>query len=86
MTDYKLVPELAISESGFLFLTTSGETFTANPVAREILIALQAGKDAGEILAALLRDYDVELQEAERDLHDFVAQLRLHGLVTAVSA
>jgi hypothetical protein len=82
MSPQKLASQLAISESGFLFLTTTGETFTANPVAREILLALQATRDESEILAMIQRDYDVDPTTAERDLRDFMAQLDMHGLLT----
>lgn len=82
MTDAKLSPNLAISESGFLFLPTTGETFTTNGTGRDVLAALQAGKSEQEIVNLLVEQYDADAATAARDVRDFIARLTEYHLIT----
>ena len=82
MTTMKLVKNLAVSESGFLFLPTTGETFTVNEIGREVLAALQTGKVETEIVSMLTERYDVEPNAVVHDVRDFLSQLGQHHLLT----
>lgn len=76
------VPEsLAVSDSGFLFLASTGETFTLNQIGKEIFTLLKEGKSLGMIKEALLAEYDVDEKTFERDLDDFLHQLSHYKLV-----
>ena len=77
----KLNESLALSESGFIFLPTTGETFTANEVGRVVLHAMQEGKNEAEILKVLLKEFEVEEAILEKDIPDFIAQLKQYNLV-----
>jgi hypothetical protein len=78
----KLLRSIALSESGFVFLPTTGETFTVNEQGRIILQALQSGKSHAEIVQSLVQDYNADIATISRDLEDFITQLRRFQLVT----
>jgi PqqD family protein of HPr-rel-A system len=82
MSDVKLTRNLALSESGFVFLPTTGETFTANETGRMVLAGLQSGKSEAEILQSLHEEFDADPAAIERDVSDFITQLREYRLLS----
>jgi hypothetical protein len=77
-----VVPEsLAVSESGFLFLGSTGETFTLNAIGKEIFTMLKEGKSGSVIKEAIHSEYDVDEKTLERDVDDFLNQLKSFKLV-----
>lgn len=72
----QLRKNIATSESGFLFNPATGDSFSANPLASEILAQLREGRSAADIKRGVLERYDVEASTLERDWDDFVLQLR----------
>lgn len=79
---YIQVPKnLAISESGFLFSPSSGESFTMNEFGVWIFKLLQSGKSKDEIVDAIISEYDIDQKHAEFDLEDFLIQLDKFSLI-----
>ncbi|MDY0343541.1 MAG: PqqD family protein [Lentimicrobium sp.] len=76
----KINKDLAISENGFLFNPATGESFTANPMAFEIISMLKEGQRSEKIIEWATQHYLVEKSTVEKDLHDFFGLLRLHQL------
>lgn len=76
-----LSPSLAMSENGFLFLPTTGETFTVNELGKLILKYLQEGKNQQSIIDAITEEYDVDADDLQRDIVDFMSQLKQFQLV-----
>lgn len=77
-----LVPEsLAVSDSGFLFLASTGETFTLNEIGKEIFKMLQGGDTREAIEQKILELYDVERPTFVRDFDDFINQLSSFKLI-----
>lgn len=76
----KINKDLAISENGFLFNPATGESFTANPMAFEIIRLLKEEQSSEKIIEWATRHYIVDKSTAEKDLHDFFGMLRLHQL------
>ncbi|SMP04266.1 PqqD family protein, HPr-rel-A system [Desulfurobacterium pacificum] len=74
---------LAINDEGFIFDPETGNSYTVNEVGLFILKQLKEGKGESEILDALVENYEVEREEAEKDLIDFLEQLRLMGILEA---
>ena len=60
MSSTQISTSLAVSENGFLFLPTTGETFTVNETGRFILRRLQEGREQQEIISSLIDEFDVE--------------------------
>jgi hypothetical protein len=80
MDKLKINPGLAISDNGFLFQSSTGETFTANLIGVKILNELKADRSVEEIKKLLLDEYDVEEDRLEKDLNDFLTQLKSFNL------
>jgi Coenzyme PQQ synthesis protein D (PqqD) len=72
---------LAVSREGFAFDPTTGESYTMNPTAAQAMAVLAGGGSAGMAAAALAKDYEIPLAEAERDIADFVSRLKQFGLL-----
>ncbi len=77
----KLNSNLAVSDSGFLFNPTNGDSFSMNPVATEIIMLLKAGKSVEQVKTTLLDKYDVDKAMLERDMDEFIFELRDFKLV-----
>ena len=74
---------LAINDEGFIFDPETGNSFTVNSTGLFIIKLLKEGKSVEEIIEALTQEFEVDREEAMRDVTDFIEQLRLLGLVEA---
>lgn len=94
MTDAQRLKDLAVSDSGFVFDPFTGETYSVNATGTAILRALLAGEDRQAIRQRLEHHFDLADNETpprndsemrgldlERDLDDFLRQLRGHRLI-----
>ncbi len=81
MDKLNISPNLAISDNGFLFLSTTGETFTVNEIAKTILKEIKNGNDYKSIFKRLLNEYDIDEKTLEKDLADFINQLNIYNLI-----
>ena len=77
----KLKKNIAISESGFVFDPSSGDSFSLNPVAIEIMEYLKTDKAYEEINQLILEKYDVDQTTFERYYYDFINTLRQFSLL-----
>lgn len=81
MSSYIISENIAISDSGFVFHPVTGETFTLNPIGKEILSQIQNGKSLNEISIEITEKFDIEANIVERDLEDFLSQLKNFGII-----
>ncbi|MBI3139036.1 MAG: PqqD family protein [Sphingobacteriales bacterium] len=72
---------IATSESGFIFNPSTGDSYSANPAAAEILQLLKEGKTVSAIRSHFLEKYEVDPVRLERDWDDFFNQLKEAGLL-----
>jgi hypothetical protein len=79
----KLDKKIAISESGFIFNPTRGDSFSTNPVGTEIINMLQEGKSQTEIMDYMLKTYKTDEATVEKDFYDFVQRLKQYNLIEA---
>ncbi|RKY51613.1 MAG: PqqD family protein [Candidatus Neomarinimicrobiota bacterium] len=77
----KLKKNIAVSETGFIFDPTSGDSYTLNPIGMEIVTLLKEGLDLEVISGRILEKYDVEKGVLERYLYDFFGQLKQYQLI-----
>ncbi len=77
----RLKKNIATSENGFIFNPGTGDSFSANPLASEILLQLKAGVAVADIKKNILTKYDTGANELEKDWDDFIAQLREANLL-----
>ena len=66
---------------GVLFETRSEKVFTLNPTATAVVREIQAGSDERDIPARLKARYNDQDGTIEREVTEFVAELRGKGLV-----
>lgn len=72
----QLRKNIATSEDGFLFNPSTGDSWSANPMAAEWLSWLKEGRSREEIMEQVITKYDVERSRVERDWEDFMKQLQ----------
>ncbi len=72
---------LAISESGFVFDPSTGESFTFNPTGQEIFLLLKEEKSFDEITEIVTDKYEIDPHNFERFFHDFVTMLKHYQLI-----
>ncbi len=78
--------KLALNEEGFVFDPETGNSYTVNSTGKLILECLKDGLSEEEILDRIVAEFEVEREEAKRDLMDFLDQLRIYGLLGAKNA
>ncbi|MCA6423215.1 PqqD family protein [Flavobacterium sp. j3] len=75
-----ILRNVAISESGFLFNPTTGDSFTLNDTAIHIVSLLKENKNKEEIISSIVDKFDVEKNTADKDYEDFVFSLKSYKL------
>ena len=71
----KIKSNIAVSETGFVFDPTSGESYSINPEGQEILQLLNDGKSAEEITKAMTGEYEIDTASFEKYYYDFMVFL-----------
>lgn len=72
----KIRKNIASSEEGFIFNPGTGDSFTSNPIGSEIIGLLKEEKDIPAIKESICAKYDVDFVQFEKDLDDFLTQLK----------
>ncbi|MBF0450048.1 MAG: PqqD family protein [Candidatus Magnetomorum sp.] len=72
---------LAISDSGFIFDPSTGDTFNTNEIGVKIIQLLKQGKDFNELMDLMIEQYEVTEEELEADLLDFIQLLKNYHMV-----
>jgi hypothetical protein len=70
-----LKKNVALSDSGFVFNPTNGDSFSLNGIGLDILLMLKESKREEEIKKALRAKYDVDEATVEKDYYDFLKML-----------
>lgn len=76
----RIKPTIAINDNGFLFDPNTGESYTTNPVAREIVFMMKRQLPVETIRDEIAARYDVDEITLEKNLIDFMAMLRHFNL------
>lgn len=72
---------IALSENGFVFNPSTGDSFTLNNTGREVLILIKEGKNLNQITEIMGEKYDVDRITLERYLADFLSDLSVNNLM-----
>lgn len=72
---------IAVSETGFVFNPTTGDSYSINQVGREILTYLGEGKTPAEITSLMTADYDIDPPSFEKYFYDFISMLKQYELL-----
>ena len=77
----KIKKNIAVSESGFVFDPSSGESFNLNQVGTDIIDQLKQEKAFEDIRQGILDKYDVDSITFEKYYYDFINSLRQYKLI-----
>lgn len=72
---------IALSENGFIFNPSTGDSFTINNTGKEVLMLIKEGKSINQITDLMLEKYDLDKITMERYLADFVNDLTASNLL-----
>lgn len=72
---------IAVSETGFVFDPTSGESYSINREGQEIMSLLKKGKDPEQISEIMCTEYEIDPASFEKYFYDFIGMLRQFQLI-----
>jgi hypothetical protein len=72
---------IAVSETGFVFNPTTGDSYSINQVGQEILGYLSENKTPAEITTLMTTQYDIDPPSFEKYFYDFISMLRQFELL-----
>jgi len=73
---------LAISDSGFIFDPSTGNSYNTNTTGIQIISCLKQNKDMNELIDVMIEKYEVASDELESDLNDFIQNLKNYHLIS----
>ncbi len=77
----RIEPNIALSESGFLFHASMGDSYSVNPVGLRILQLIREGRTVEELIRQMTEEYEVPSEELEADLQDFIPYLKQLNII-----
>lgn len=77
----KINRNLAISENGFVFNPTTGDSFSVNELGSLIINEIKAGKPKNEIIETIAQEYKAEKSTIEKDFNEYLNVLNNHQLI-----
>lgn len=77
----RLKKNIAVSDSGFVFNPTTGDSYSLNPVGKEILQYLGENRSKEEITSLISGSYDIDEASFEKYFFDFLSMLRQFELL-----
>lgn len=77
----RIKKNVAISDSGFLFNPSTGDSYSVNPVGMEIIRLLQQDKSKDAIMQTIMSEYICDEATFEKDYYDFTSMLRNYKLL-----
>jgi hypothetical protein len=72
---------IALSENGFVFNPSTGDSFTMNNTGKEVMMLIKDGKNFSQITELMIDKYDVDRNTLERYLSDFLNDLSVNNLL-----
>ena len=76
----KLLKNIALSDTGFVFNPGNGDSFSVNPIGLSILKDLQEGKSEDAIRNRVIEDYQTDKETIEKDIYDFLKMIEQFNL------
>jgi len=77
----RIKKNIAISDTGFVFNPTTGDSYSINQVGREILGHLGENRSRDEIISLMTSEYDIDAPSFEKYYFDFISMLRQFELL-----
>lgn len=77
----KIKKNIAVSDTGFLFNPSTGDSYSVNPVGLKMLNLLKEGKEDSLIIDYIQNNYLIARDAVEKDLYDFKNMLENFKLI-----
>lgn len=77
----KITKEIKISDNGFVFNSTTGDSFSLNPSGLELIRMISQEMELVEIKEEFISRYDVDELTFEKDFYEFCSLLQLHQII-----
>ena len=77
----KVNKKIAVSESGFLFDSGTGDSYSLNPIAVEILGMIKENKSAEQIKKSLMEKYDVKPAVLDKAYDEYLVLLKKFNII-----
>ena len=77
----RIKKNIAVSETGFVFNPTTGDSYSINQVGQEILGYLGENKSQAEITSLMTTGYAIDPPSFEKYYFDFIGMLRQFELL-----
>ena len=81
----RIKKNIAISDTGFVFNPTTGDSYSINQVGQEILAYLGEDKSKDEIVSLMTSEYDIDAPSFEKYFFDFLSMLRQFELLDEIN-
>ncbi len=78
--DTDVFKRLALSDSGFVFDPVTGKSYTVNDTGFWLIKQLQKNSNLNALHAQIMREFDGEVQVIERNVVEFLDQIRQYVL------
>ncbi len=78
--DMSKLSSLAISDNGFIFKPSTGESFLTNELGLMIIQQLKKKKAIDDIINEIIQNFEVDKISAGRDLYEFLDFLKKENL------
>lgn len=73
---------IATNEFGFIFNPATGDSFSSNPIAAEIIQMMKDCLSVNDIKKSLMEKYDVDRPTLEKDMDEFITLLKENNLLS----
>jgi coenzyme PQQ synthesis protein D (PqqD) len=77
----KIRKNIAVSDTGFLFNPSTGDSYSVNPIGMDIVSLMKQNKEIEEIKQAIMNEYVCDEGTFEKDYYDFTMVLRNYKLL-----
>ncbi|NCD69550.1 PqqD family protein [Mucilaginibacter agri] len=77
----RIKKNIATSENGFIFNPATGDSFSGNAMASEIMVAMKNGDTEAQIKQNIQDKYEVSAEQLNRDWDDWILQLKEANLL-----
>ena len=77
----RIKKNIAISNTGFVFNPTTGDSYSINQVGQEILGHLGENRSKDDIISLMTTQYDIDAPSLEKYFFDFISMLRQFELL-----
>jgi hypothetical protein len=77
----RIKKSVAVSENGFVFDSSTGDSFNLNNIGREIVEMMKNGLEQNEITERIIQRYEVDPPIFEQNLLDFQSMLKQFNLL-----